>query len=196
MSTPALCTTGRRARGASASKTRPSRPPTPQQAGCEVTTPPARWGCRLARSSVSESTQAKFLPKSMSFFDSAFVSISTTLLMFPLLKWQELELPLSPCSLLVALLLSVVHGEAEADEPAYCFKHQAPSSPPEGVCRENKLSIYLFNRRGKLFRLHTGITQAGPMLCVKIVFWWVFFSFSAARLQKQLIDGWLLTVIC
>lgn len=86
MSTPALCTTGRRARGASASKTRPSRPPTPQQAGCEVTTPPARWACRLARSSVSESTWAKFLPKSMSFFDFACVSISTTLLMFPFVE--------------------------------------------------------------------------------------------------------------
>lgn len=140
MSTPALCTTGKRARGASASRTRPSRPPTPQQAGCEVTTPPARWECRLARSSVSESTWVKFLPKSMSFFDSALVLISTTLLMFPSLKRQH---PLSPCSLMVAVLLSVVHGEADADEPAYCFRHHAPSSPLKvSAGKINDLFIY------------------------------------------------------
>lgn len=143
MSTPALCTTGRRARGASAWRTRPSRPPTPRRAACEVTTPPARWGCRPARLSVSESTWAKFLPKSTSFFDSAFVIISTTPLMFPLLKWKQQELTLPPCSLLVALLLSVVHGRAEADEPAYCFKHQTPSSLLKASAgRMNNLFIY------------------------------------------------------
>lgn len=66
MSIRAPCTTGRRARGASAWRTRPSPPVTRLWARAGAATPPAQWGCRLAKSSVSGSTWARFLPKSKS----------------------------------------------------------------------------------------------------------------------------------
>lgn len=64
MTIRALYTTGRLEHGGSVWRTPPSQPPTCLEVGLVVMMTPALWGCKAAKSFVSELMWDRFLPKS------------------------------------------------------------------------------------------------------------------------------------